>query len=172
MTDVLTPEQRTRNMRNIRGKDTKPEMLLRRTLHALGLRYRLHQRGLPGCPDLVFPKYRTVIFVHGCFWHRHGCAATTTPATRLDFWEKKFAGNVKRDQRNMEALARDGWRVLIVWECALKGKAKKNLPAVCTEILHILRVDGEHAACIHFPRAPATTQHDFGVSSYNPEGVF
>jgi DNA mismatch endonuclease (patch repair protein) len=138
-------------MRNIRGKDTKPELLLRRALHALGLRYRLHQRDLPGCPDLVFPKYRTVIFVHGCFWHRHGCAVTTTPATRRDSWEKKFAENVKRDQRNVELLIKSGWLVLIVWECALRGKTKKDLPVLCAEILQILKTHRGDIAHIHFP---------------------
>jgi DNA mismatch endonuclease (patch repair protein) len=151
VTDVLTLEQRTRNMRNIRGKDTKPELLLRHALHACGLRYRLHRRDLPGCPDIILPRYRTVIFVHGCFWHRHGCSATTTPATRRDFWERKFSGNVERDKRDVEALIREGWRVLIVWECVLKGKAKNNLPAMCAEILHILKAGGKQAVCIHFP---------------------
>ncbi len=154
MTDVLTPEQRKRNMRNIRGKDTKPEVLLRRTLHALGLRYRLHQRKLPGCPDIVFPKYRTAIFVHGCFWHRHGCAATTTPATRSAFWIKKFTENIKRDQRDTEELLRLGWHVLIVWECALKGKAKKNLASLCTDIFQFLDTDRQEPACLHLPFAP------------------
>lgn len=141
-------------MRNIRGKDTKPELLLRRALHALGLRYRLHRRDLPGCPDIIFPKYRTAIFVHGCFWHRHGCSATSTPATRRDFWEKKFAENIERDQRNFEALARNGWRVLIVWECALKGKTKQNLPSLCTEILQVLKASDTGVTGLHFPPAP------------------
>ncbi|MDR2573998.1 MAG: DNA mismatch endonuclease Vsr [Desulfovibrio sp.] len=150
MTDVLTLEQRTRNMRNIRGKNTKPELLLRHALHALGLRYRLHQRDLRGCPDIVFPKYRAVIFVHGCFWHRHGCSATTTPATRRDFWEKKFAENAERDHRNIEGLIRSGWRVLIVWECALKGKAKKNLPVLCAKIFQTLKTSGSGITCMYF----------------------
>ena len=96
MADVLTKEQRQRNMRSIKGKNTKPELILRRALHARGLRYRLHRPDLPGCPDLVFPKYRAVIFVHGCFWHRHGCKYTSTPSTRRDFWEKKFLANMER----------------------------------------------------------------------------
>jgi DNA mismatch endonuclease (patch repair protein) len=122
MTDVLTKEQRQRNMRNIKGKDTKPELILRRALHAAGFRYQLHRSDLPGKPDLVFPKYRAVIFVHGCFWHRHGCRFTTTPATRKEFWERKFRENVERDLRNVEKLTRANWRVYVVWECALKNK--------------------------------------------------
>lgn len=156
MADVLTSEQRQRNMRNIHGKNTKPELLLRRALHACGLRYRLYGRSLPGCPDLVFSKYRTVIFVHGCFWHRHGCKATSTPATRPEFWEKKFAGNVARDSKSVDALLADGWRVIIVWECALKGHSLKELPDLCEEIAHILRDSKHSAICIHYPPSPAS----------------
>ena len=139
MADVLTPEQRRRNMRNIKGKDTKPEMILRRALHARGLRFRLHRRDLPGCPDLVFPKYRVALFVHGCFWHRHGCRYTTTPATRKDFWEQKFSDNVARDRKNLDKLQKAGWRVYIVWECQLKGKEKKNIDVVCGEVSDYVR---------------------------------
>ena len=121
MTDVLTQEQRRFNMSRIRGRDTKPEMLVRRGLHARGLRYRLHDRTLPGRPDLVFPKYHTAVFVHGCFWHAHGCALSKLPATRQDFWRVKFEGNAARDKRAVEALQTDGWRVLVIWECALRG---------------------------------------------------
>lgn len=104
-------------MAGIRGKDTKPELLVRRHLHRKGLRYQLHAR-LPGKPDLVFPKYRTVVFVHGCFWHRHpGCQFTTTPRTNAEFWQKKFTANVKRDVLVQGKLAALGWRVLIVWAC-------------------------------------------------------
>lgn len=120
MVDIVDAETRSRMMRNIRGKDTKPELLLRRALHALGFRYRLHQKGLPGRPDLVFPKYRAAVFVHGCFWHRHqGCPKATTPATREDFWKSKFAENTARDRRNIDQLQSAGWRVLVVWECEL-----------------------------------------------------
>ena len=105
-------------MSAIRGKDTGPEMSVRQYLHACGLRYRLHQEGLPGRPDLVFPRYRTVVFVHGCFWHRHlGCRFATTPATRAEFWTGKFARNVARDKVNAAALAAMGWKVLTIWEC-------------------------------------------------------
>lgn len=125
--DVLTPAQRRLNMSRIRGKDTKPEMLIRRGLHAAGLRYRLHLRSLPGAPDLVFPRYRTVIFVHGCFWHGHRCRLFRTPDTRRDFWEQKIASNRSRDKRARRKLQAQGWRVLTVWECALKGSGRQPL---------------------------------------------
>ncbi len=151
MADVLTSEQRQRNMRNIHGKNTKPELLLRRALHKCGLRYRLYGRDLPGCPDLVLPRYRTVIFVHGCFWHRHGCAATSTPATRPEFWKKKFADNVARDKKAVESLLANGWRVIIVWECALKDHARKELPVLCEQIVHTLRAEKHCAVCMQYP---------------------
>jgi len=117
-------------MAGIRGKDTKPEMVLRRALHARGFRYRLHGKGVPGRPDLILAKHRAVIFVHGCFWHRHeGCLYATTPATRPEFWAEKFAANVRRDRAAHDALAADGWRVATIWECALR-KREKIQPAV------------------------------------------
>lgn len=125
MADVLTAEQRRLNMSRIGGKDTKPEMLIRRGLHARGLRYRLHDRKLPGRPDLVFPRYGAVVFVHGCFWHAHGCALSKLPATRQEFWQHKLAENAARDRRAIEALCADGWRVLVVWECALRGRWRR-----------------------------------------------
>lgn len=125
MADVLTAEQRRLNMSRIRGKDTKPEMLIRRGLHARGLRYRLHDRKLPGRPDLVFPRYGAVVFVHGCFWHAHGCALSKLPATRQEFWQHKLAENAARDRWAIEALCADGWRVLVVWECALRGRWRR-----------------------------------------------
>ncbi|WP_235527194.1 very short patch repair endonuclease [Sphingopyxis sp. 113P3] len=108
-------------MARIRGRDTKPELAMRKALHARGLRYRLHYKGLPGRPDLVFPKFQAVVFVHGCFWHRHeGCRFTTTPATRPEFWAQKFEQNVLRDHRAIANLEQSGWRTAIVWECAIK----------------------------------------------------
>lgn len=122
MPDVVDKATRSRMMGGIRGKDTRPELSLRKALHARGFRYRLHGKTLPGKPDLVFPRYRAVCFVHGCFWHRHpGCRYTTTPATRHDFWQAKFAANVARDERNYHRLFQEGWRVAIVWECSLRG---------------------------------------------------
>lgn len=121
MTDILTREQRSELMGRIRGVDTKPELYVRRTLHALGYRFRTHVRRLPGCPDLVFSKRRAVVFVHGCFWHRHGCKKTYFPKSRRKFWETKFAKNVERDKRDQKLLVEAGWRVLVVWECEVES---------------------------------------------------
>lgn len=119
--DCLTPEQRKRNMSAIKGRDTKPEILLRKLLHSLGYRFRIQRKDLPGRPDIVLPRYKTAIFVNGCFWHRHeGCKYASTPSTNSDFWEKKFAANVERDARNYAALKALGWHVVIIWECEVK----------------------------------------------------
>jgi len=116
--DRLTPNQRSENMRRIRGKDSAPERAVRRLLHKLGYRYRLHRRDLPGRPDIVFPTRRKVIFVHGCFWHRHpGCKFAYNPKSRLEFWSTKFRQNVERDNRATAMLMASGWAVLVVWEC-------------------------------------------------------
>ena len=122
MADTLTSEHRSWNMSRIKGRNTGPELRLRSLLHRAGFRFRLHTKDLPGRPDVVLPKYRAAIFVHGCFWHRHsGCRYATNPATRPDFWESKFRANVERDERNHRALLDAGWRVAIVWECALRA---------------------------------------------------
>lgn len=118
MTDILSPEQRRRCMQSIRGKDTKPEIKVRKLCHALGYRFRLHRRDLPGSPDLVFPRLRLCLFVHGCFWHRHsGCKFAYEPKSRVEFWQNKFEGNVERDSRAESDLRQLGWRVEIIWEC-------------------------------------------------------
>ena len=124
MADRLTPEQRARNMSRIRGKDTKPELVIRRLLHAMGFRYRLHRRDLPGSPDIVLPKHRLAVFVHGCFWHGHQCHLFRWPATREEFWRAKIARNVERDAEAIAALHAAGWRTLVVWECAVKGAGR------------------------------------------------
>ena len=121
-------------MAAIRGKDTKPELMIRRGLHAKGFRYRLQGRGLPGRPDLVLPKHRAVIFVHGCFWHRHDCPLFRWPQTRQDFWRDKINGNARRDAEAIGLLLDVGWRVGIVWECALKGRGKRPLPEVINSL--------------------------------------
>lgn len=119
--DRLTTEQRSRVMSRIRGKDTAPELVVRKIAHALGLRFRLNRKNLPGSPDLVFPRWRTAVFVHGCFWHRHpGCSRATMPQTRTDFWQPKLARNVERDRAATAALKKAGWKVAIVWECETK----------------------------------------------------
>ena len=117
----MTPAERSALMSRIRGTDTKPELFVRRTLHAIGYRFHTHVRDLPGCPDLVFSRRRAVIFVHGCFWHRHGCRKTYVPKTRKTFWKEKFTGTVRRDRRNQSLITQAGWRVLVVWECELES---------------------------------------------------
>lgn len=121
--DRISPERRSANMRRIRGRNTSPEKTVRQMLHALGYRYRLHGTGLPGTPDLVFPGRKKVIFVHGCFWHRHeGCRYAYTPKSRTDFWLPKLEGNRVRDERNIVELERLGWTPLVIWECELKDR--------------------------------------------------
>ena len=116
-------EQRSRNMSAIKSKNTKPEIAVRKLLHAMGFRFRLHRKDLPGSPDIVLPKYKTVIFVHGCFWHRHeNCKYASTPKTRQEFWNKKFNENINRDKINQENLSSKGWKIIIVWECEIKDK--------------------------------------------------
>lgn len=140
MADVVDVATRSRMMSGIRGKDTKPEMEVRRVLHAAGFRFRLHRRDLPGAPDVVLPGRRVVVFVHGCFWHMHkGCRYSKIPATRVAFWKAKLDGNAKRDLLVKRELLAAGWRVLVVWECAVRDK--ETLPAL-PEILAAW-IDGE-----------------------------
>lgn len=122
MADVVDKETRSRMMSGIRGKDTRPELLIRRMLHSRGYRYRLHDSSLPGKPDLVFPKYGAVILVNGCFWHGHNCHLFKWPSTRQDFWREKISRTREKDEENIKRLRQDGWRVLEIWECATKGK--------------------------------------------------
>lgn len=123
--DTLTPAERSSRMALVRAKDTKPELLVRRLVHGMGYRYRLHRRDLPGTPDLVFPARSKVIFIHGCFWHRHAhCALARLPKSRGDFWLPKLTANAERDARNVRALRRLGWSVLTIWECQLGDTAR------------------------------------------------
>lgn len=126
MADTLTKAERSALMARIRGKDTRPELFIRSSLHRAGFRFRLHASQLPGRPDIVLPKHRVAIFVHGCFWHRHGCALSSMPATRRAFWREKFARNIERDRRSARRLRALGWRVLTVWECALRTNAGRE----------------------------------------------
>jgi DNA mismatch endonuclease (patch repair protein) len=127
VTDIVDQQTRSRMMSGIRGKNTKPELALRRALHARGFRFRLHSGKVHGRPDLVLPKHRAVVFVHGCFWHRHeGCRYATVPATRPEFWRAKFDANVARDNAIRTRLLEDGWRVATVWECALRKPERLN----------------------------------------------
>lgn len=133
--DVVDSATRSRIMAGIRSKDTKPEMSVRKFLHAKGFRYRLHARTLPGSPDLVLPKYRVAIFVHGCFWHRHrDCRYSATPVSNIAKWDLKFRTNIERDERNQTELKAAGWRVIVVWECELRKDAPERLTALCDEI--------------------------------------
>jgi DNA mismatch endonuclease (patch repair protein) len=144
MTDVLTTEQRSYNMSRIRSCDTKPELRVRRLLHGLGFRYRLHGKALPGKPDLVFAGPRAVLFVHGCFWHMHRCKfGKPAPATNKDFWAQKRSSNADRDKRNRKGLRADGWKVFEVWECATKTDdvlRRKLIPLV--EYLRAFKMAG------------------------------
>ncbi|MCH6205887.1 very short patch repair endonuclease [Brucella ciceri] len=128
MTDIVNQQTRSRMMSGIKGKNTKPELVLRRALHARGFRFRLHSSKIHGQPDIFLPKYRAVVFVHGCFWHRHeGCRYATTPSTRPEFWQIKFDANVARDSAVRKKLLKGGWRVAIVWECALRKSDQVEL---------------------------------------------
>jgi DNA mismatch endonuclease (patch repair protein) len=123
--DRLTTELRSRNMSRIRSKDTKPEMVVRRLVHGMGYRYRLHAKDLPGKPDLVLRSRKKVIFVHGCFWHGHaGCREGRTPSSRAGYWAPKLARNVERDRQNLSQLRRLGWKALVLWECQLGSRAE------------------------------------------------
>lgn len=123
--DTLSQARRSWNMSRVRGKDTKPELMVRKLAHSIGLRFRLHPAGLPGKPDLVFPKHKLAIFVHGCFWHRHeGCHRATMPAARSEFWSKKFDANTARDALQAAGLQALGWRVDVIWECETKDASK------------------------------------------------
>ncbi len=129
MADIVDKATRSRMMTGIKGKNTKPELVVRKYLHSRGLRYRLHAKDLPGKPDLVFPKFKAIVFIHGCFWHQHsGCKYATTPSSRKGFWAKKLSENAARDACQIAALTALGWRVFVVWECELRdGKACLDL---------------------------------------------
>ena len=136
MADTVDKATRSRMMAGIRGKNTKPERAIRSALHSAGFRYRIHVAELPGKPDIVFPKYKAVIFVHGCFWHRHaGCWWSTTPSSNAAFWTDKFAKNVERDNRNIGDLKKMGWRVAIVWDCALRVQLQAEAVAAIEQWL-------------------------------------
>lgn len=117
--DTRTPEQRRRIMQSVKQKNTKPELVVRQVLHRLGYRFRLHRKDLPGCPDIVLPRHRKAIFVHGCFWHWHGCPKGQLPKSRLDYWLPKLQGNVNRDRTKIEQIESLGWNVLRVWQCEI-----------------------------------------------------
>lgn len=133
--DTVSPEQRSRIMSRIRGRDTKPEMIVRRRLFAAGWRFRVCDKRLPGKPDVVVARARTIIDIRGCFWHRHGCAVSTMPKSNVAFWMEKWSKNVRRDKRNEKAWREAGWNLIVVWECAL---AKRNLERTLLRICSAL----------------------------------
>lgn len=139
--DPLTPTQRRFNMSRIRGADTEPELIIRRGLHALGLRFRLHDRKLPGTPDLVFASARAIVLVHGCFWHGHDCVLGVRPRTNAAFWDTKVRRNQRRDQEVNEALVSAGWRIATVWECALRGRNRQPMEHVLSTLVEFVRGD-------------------------------
>ena len=154
MADVVDPAKRSLMMAGIRGKDTKPELIIRRALHSRGLRYRLHCTELPGKPDLCLPKYKAVIFVHGCFWHGHDCHLFKWPSTRPEFWREKIGRNRAIDDAALRDLLARGWRTATVWECALKGRERMPLPKIVDELVNwlnhgarIIEFRGSAAAC-------------------------
>lgn len=134
--DIVDPAVRSRMMSKIRGRDTKPELMVRRYLHARGFRFRLYDKRLPGCPDIVLPRYNVCIFVHGCFWHHHkGCRYAKTPQSRPEFWNRKFEENTRRDHEIRDHLLAMGWRIIVIWECGLKLRSQEGLswlPVVIT----------------------------------------
>ena len=147
MVDTISPEHRSWNMLRIKGKNTKPEFIVRSLLYKMGYRFRLHRKDLPGTPDIVLPKYKTVIFVHGCFWHRHkGCKYAYTPKSRVKFWKDKFTETVKRDKQHLKQLKENGWKVFIVWECETKDmdRLKKIINKILQEINGILLLSGDY----------------------------
>ena len=133
MADIVSPAVRSHMMRAVKSKNTKPEIVVRTVLHRLGFRFRLHRTDLPGKPDLVLPKYRAVIFIHGCFWHGHDCILFSWPKTRRDFWQSKIDSNVRRDRKHIRTLIQGGWRVATIWECALRGKTRLPIDFVGEE---------------------------------------
>lgn len=144
MADIVAPETRSRMMAGIRGSNTKPEILVRSLLHRQGFRFRLHVRDLPGRPDIVLPRYHAVIFVHGCFWHGHDCPLFRMPGTRADFWRDKIDRNRANDQKARNALLEAGWRVGVVWECALRG-AGRDIDSVARHLGAWLRSEEDTA---------------------------
>ena len=148
MADTVTPEVRSRMMSAIRGKDTKPELAIRRGLHALGFRYSLHTSRFPGRPDMVLPRYRAVIWINGCYWHGHECGAARLPSSNESYWHPKIERTRARDIRNAQAVEAAGWRHLTIWECALRGRGAPGLERVLPAVAEWLR-DGKDSQDFH-----------------------
>lgn len=144
MADVVSPKKRSKMMSGIRSKNTKPEILIRKAVHKEGFRFRLHLAELPGKPDLVLSKYRAVIFTHGCFWHGHDCSLFKWPSSRQDFWKNKINRNKEKDEESLEKLMEEGWRVMIIWECALKGKQSLKFVKIIKQVSKWLMSKSKH----------------------------
>lgn len=164
MTDVVPKEVRSRMMSGIRGKHTKPELVIRKGLHALGFRYRLHVKDLPGKPDIVLPGYRAVILVQGCFWHGHDCPLFKWPSTRPEWWAAKIGRNREKDAETLAALRASGWRVLEVWECSMKGRGRRPVDQVVAEAADWLVANAPHGIIRcreqNHPQASTSTRPD------------
>lgn len=145
MVDVVSAVKRSEMMAGIKGKDTRAELTIRRGLHRLGFRYQLHRKDLPGKPDLVFPKYKAVIFINGCFWHAHHCHIFKWPSSRIEFWKEKIGKNKIRDLKNIESCILSGWKVLVIWECSLKGKTRRKLNEVIHTAANWIMYDSQNA---------------------------
>ena len=143
MTDVVSSETRSRMMSGIRGRNTRPEIIIRRNLHKHGFRYRLHDKRLPGKPDIVLPRYRAVIMVHGCFWHGHGCHLFKWPSSNKLFWKEKITKNRNVDERAARMLRENNWRILKIWECALKGRQRWPTDSLVDDIVRWLNTGGD-----------------------------
>ncbi len=148
MTDIVGKSKRSQMMSGIRGKNTAPELIIRKGLHRMGFRYRLYSPDLLGKPDMVFPRYSAVILINGCFWHQHECHLFKWPSTRKDFWRKKIMANKVRDQRNLKVYQQLGWKVLVIWECALKGRDRRPVDEVLHTAANWLQFDEGGAVII------------------------
>ena len=157
MTDLVSSQTRSRIMASVRRRDTRPELVIRHSLHRLGFRFRVSDRSLPGSPDIKLSRYRTVIFVNGCFWHRHnGCRYATLPASNREWWVEKFAQNVARDRRKIQQIRKAGWRVMVVWECAVRDPGRVRDRAI-RRLVEWIRSDVSSGA---IPRRPPATARD------------
>jgi DNA mismatch endonuclease (patch repair protein) len=150
MVDIVDSKTRSKMMSGIKGKNTRPEMIIRKRLHALGYRFRIHRRDLPGSPDVVLPMYKAVILVNGCYWHGHNCRLFKWPRTRCAFWRQKILGNIDRDERNLVQLDKLGWRICVVWECEVRGVAEKRLDSVISSVVVWLSSDKK---MLHLPHS-------------------
>lgn len=161
MADIMTPEQRSRNMAAIKGKDTKPEMIVRKYLFSRGLRFRVQVRKLPGNPDIVLPKYKTAIFVNGCFWHGHeGCKYFRLPKSNVEFWREKIERNIERDKESMKALFDLGWKVIRVWECELRNKANREV--ILNKIYNSITTSGNSGYSLEETDIPMAAEPEAG----------